>query len=99
MAPDETEQAIRRPAEGVGVSVEPGVLAEIIADVTHQPGAPLLQYGLTELFERRDGDRLTLTAYHEIGGVAGPYRLGPSASSKPPALKGTEPRSKSSFDS
>jgi DNA-binding SARP family transcriptional activator/WD40 repeat protein/class 3 adenylate cyclase/tRNA A-37 threonylcarbamoyl transferase component Bud32 len=72
LTPDETEQAIRRPAEGVGISVEPGLLAEIIADVAHQPGAlPLLQYGLTELFERREGDRLTLDAYREIGGVAG----------------------------
>jgi WD40 repeat protein len=44
----------------------------MIADVAHQPGAlPLLQYALTELFERRDGDRLTLGSYGEIGGVAG----------------------------
>ena len=44
----------------------------MIADVAHQPGGlPLLQYALTELFERRDGDRLTLSAYREIGGVTG----------------------------
>ncbi len=72
LTPDETEQAIRRPAEGVGLSVESGLLAEIVADVAHQPGAlPLLQYGLTELFERREGDRLTLDAYRQFGGVAG----------------------------
>ena len=72
LTPDEIEQAIRRPVEGVGIAVEPGLEAEIIADVAHQPGAlPLLQYALTELFERRDGDRLTLAAFEEIGGVGG----------------------------
>jgi WD40 repeat protein len=44
----------------------------MIADVAHQPGAlPLLQYALTELFEHRDADRLTLAAYRQIGGIAG----------------------------
>jgi WD40 repeat protein/DNA-binding SARP family transcriptional activator len=72
LVPDELEKAIRGPAEGVGVSLEPGLVAEMIADVAHQPGAlPLLQYALTELFERRDGDHLTLPAYREIGGIAG----------------------------
>ena len=72
LAPDELEQAIRRPAERVGVRPDPGLVAEMIADVAHQPGAlPLLQYALTELFERRDGDRLGLEAYTAIGGVSG----------------------------
>ncbi len=72
LTPDELEQAIRAPAEGVGVSPESGLVAEMIADVAHQPGAlPLLQYALTELFERRRDDRLTLASYREIGGVAG----------------------------
>jgi WD40 repeat protein/DNA-binding SARP family transcriptional activator len=72
LTPDELEQAIRKPAQRVGVSPEPGLVAEMIADVAHQPGAlPLLQYALTELFERRDDDRLTLRAYQQIGGVAG----------------------------
>jgi WD40 repeat protein/DNA-binding SARP family transcriptional activator/class 3 adenylate cyclase len=72
LTPDELEQAIRKPAEHVGVSPEPGLVAEMIADVAHQPGAlPLLQYALTELFERREDDRLTLRAHQGIGGVAG----------------------------
>jgi WD40 repeat protein/DNA-binding SARP family transcriptional activator len=72
LTPDELEQAIRGPAERVGVRAEPGLVAEMIADVAHQPGAlPLLQYALTELFERRDEDRLTLTAYQELGGITG----------------------------
>jgi WD40 repeat protein len=72
LAPDELEQAIRGPAERVGVAPEPGLLAQMIADVAHEPGAlPLLQYTLTELFEHRAQDQLTLAAYDQIGGVIG----------------------------
>jgi WD40 repeat protein/DNA-binding SARP family transcriptional activator/class 3 adenylate cyclase len=72
LTPDELEQAIRGPVERGGVRPEPGLVAEMIADVAHQPGAlPLLQYALTELFERRNEDRLTLTAYQELGGITG----------------------------
>jgi WD40 repeat protein/DNA-binding SARP family transcriptional activator len=72
LAPDEVEQAIRKPAEQVGVTPEPGLVAEMITEVAHQPGSlPLLQYTLTELFERRDEDRIPLEAHREVGGVAG----------------------------
>lgn len=72
LTPDEVEQAVRMPAEEVDVHAEPGLVAEMIADAASKPGAlPLLQYALTELFERRDEGRLTLGAYREIGGVAG----------------------------
>ena len=72
LTPDELEQAIRGPAEQVGVRPERGLVAEAIADVAHQPGAlPLLQYALTELFERREDGAVTLSAYGEMGGVAG----------------------------
>jgi WD40 repeat protein/serine/threonine protein kinase len=69
---EELEQAIVQPAENVGLALEVGLVAEILSDVAEQPGSlPLLQYALTELFERRDGRWLTLSAYREIGGVAG----------------------------
>ena len=68
----ELEQAVREPAEQVGVALEPGLAAEMVAEVQDQPGTlPLLQYALTELFERRQQATLTLQAYREIGGVAG----------------------------
>ncbi|HEX9044573.1 MAG TPA: BTAD domain-containing putative transcriptional regulator [Candidatus Limnocylindrales bacterium] len=68
----ELERAIVRPAEAVGVEVEPGLTAEIVGDVLRSPGAlPLLEYALTELFERSDGRRLTREGYAAIGGVAG----------------------------
>ena len=72
LTPDELEQAIRGPAERVGVRARPGLTAEMVADVANQPGAlPFLQYALTELFERRNGDELGVEAYLALGGVAG----------------------------
>ena len=72
LAPDELEQAIVRPAGSVGLRVEPAVVAQVASDVAEQPGAlPLVQYALTELFERRDDGTLTLAAYRDIGGVGG----------------------------
>ena len=69
---DELEQAIKHPAENVGVRFENGLVSKIVSDVHYQPGAlPLLQYALTELFERRDGRNLTLAAYTDIGGTGG----------------------------
>ena len=72
LAPDELELAITAPAKNTGLLLEPGLTARIIRELSDQPGVlPLLQYALTELFERRDGRKLTLAAYHEIGGVLG----------------------------
>ncbi len=54
LAADELERAIVDPPPGVGVAFEPGLVSQIVADVADQPGAlPLLQYALTELYERR----------------------------------------------
>jgi WD40 repeat protein/DNA-binding SARP family transcriptional activator len=72
LMPDEFERAISAPAQRVGATLEPGLLAEMIADVAHEPGAlPLLQYALTDLYERRDASVLTRASYHAIGGVSG----------------------------
>jgi WD40 repeat protein/serine/threonine protein kinase len=69
---EELERAIVNPAELTGVTFEPGLVATIIEDVNYRPGAlPLLQYALTELFERRRGRVLTSEAYAAIGGAAG----------------------------
>ncbi|MFN2163454.1 MAG: protein kinase domain-containing protein, partial [Candidatus Promineifilaceae bacterium] len=72
LTPVELEQAITRPAALAGVSLEPGLLAGITADVSDQPGTlPLMQYALTELFEQRDNAEMTAAAYQAIGGVTG----------------------------
>ncbi len=69
---EELEETITGPAFRVGAVVEEGLVEAIIADVREQPGAlPLLQYALTELFERREGALLTVAAYEDIGGTLG----------------------------
>jgi WD40 repeat protein/class 3 adenylate cyclase len=72
LTPDEFERAISGPAQRVGATLEPGLLSEMVADVANEPGAlPLLEYALTELYERREGNVLTRAAYEAIGGVSG----------------------------
>jgi DNA-binding SARP family transcriptional activator len=72
LTPEELERAIVRPAEHSGLHVERGLVPQIAADVAGQPGAlPLVQYALTELYDRRHDGRLTFAAYGEIGGVGG----------------------------
>jgi WD40 repeat protein/DNA-binding SARP family transcriptional activator len=72
LTPAELELAIVGPAKRIGVAVEPELRAEIVADSTGRLGAlPLLQYALTELFEHRDHEALTLSAYREVGGIGG----------------------------
>ena len=69
---EELAETISGPAYRVGAVLEDGLVDTIIEDVREQPGAlPLLQYALTELFERREGALLTIAAYQEIGGTLG----------------------------
>jgi DNA-binding SARP family transcriptional activator/serine/threonine protein kinase len=69
---DELIDAIKRPADGVGASWEPGLPEQILADVSRAPGTlPLLQYALTELFTARTGHQLTHQVYLQNGGVLG----------------------------
>jgi WD40 repeat protein/DNA-binding SARP family transcriptional activator len=71
LTPDELERVIAAPAAAVGLRLGRGLLTRMVGETSHQAGAlPLLQYALTELWERRDGDRLTLEAYELSGGVA-----------------------------
>ena len=69
---EELERAIVRPAEHSGLAVDRGLVPQIAADVADQPGSlPLVQYALTELYDRRKDGCLTLDGYREIGGVGG----------------------------
>lgn len=72
LSDDEVRLAVVEPAARAGVMVEPALTAALVRDARNQPGAlPLLQYTLTELFERRTGACLTLAAYQALGGIAG----------------------------
>ncbi len=71
LSPAEVEQAITRPVEREGIRFEPGLVAQIVADVAEHPGAlPLLQYALTELFEGRRDRLIRLDDYVRMGGLA-----------------------------
>jgi WD40 repeat protein/DNA-binding SARP family transcriptional activator len=68
----EVEAAIVEPAQRVGVDVEPSLVATVVREVhTRASALPLMQYALTDLFERRRADVLTLDAFEREGGLSG----------------------------
>jgi DNA-binding SARP family transcriptional activator/WD40 repeat protein len=72
MSGDELEAAVVGPLARLGLEAEAGLPARIVGDVVNRSGSlPLMQYALTELFERRRSGLLTLSSYDELGGVAG----------------------------
>ncbi|MET0727662.1 MAG: hypothetical protein ABWZ76_05115, partial [Acidimicrobiales bacterium] len=72
MTAAELQDAIVVPAERVGVRFEPGLVSTMVGDVVSRPGAlPLLQFTLTELFERRQNATVTTEAYEDLGGIGG----------------------------
>ncbi len=72
LAWDELRESITAPAKLVGLEFEPGLVERILADVGSEPGRlPLLEFALTELWQRREGNLLANRAYDEIGGAIG----------------------------
>ncbi len=64
--------AVVEPAARVGVSLESDLIAEMLRDVATRPAAlPLVQYALTDLFDHRRGNTLTLDSYQAAGGFTG----------------------------
>jgi hypothetical protein len=81
MRRDELRRAIEQPARRAGLQVEPDLTDALIADVEGEPGAlPLMSTALLELWQRRDGRRLRMGSYEQVGGVDGAVaRLAESA--------------------
>ena len=72
MSPAELTQAITAPARQVGLSLEPGLVEALLKDVDPTSGSlPLLQYTLTELWQRQQDHQLKLSTYMQFGGVTG----------------------------
>jgi DNA-binding SARP family transcriptional activator/WD40 repeat protein len=72
MRRDELRRAIELPARRAGLRIDSDVVDALIADVEGEPGAlPLLSTSLLELWKRRDGRRLRMSAYEQTGGVHG----------------------------
>jgi parallel beta-helix repeat protein len=56
----------------VRLTFEGNLVGDLLFEVQGQAGAlPLLQFTLDQLFQRRSGRQLTLSAYRELGGVKG----------------------------
>ena len=69
---EELSQVIEKPANKLGVKFADGLVKRILDGVENEPGnLPLLEFALTELWERRKGKELTHAAYEEIGEVQG----------------------------
>lgn len=73
MDTEERRAAIEQPALATGRRFEAGLVRRIIDDIEEAPGdLPLLQFALTQLWERQTPERvLTHGAYDAIGGVSG----------------------------
>jgi serine/threonine protein kinase len=68
----ELEQVIVKPSEKLGVTFEEGLVKRILDDVESEPGTlPLLEFALTELWQRRNRKQLTHVAYEKMGEVKG----------------------------
>ena len=71
---EDLRATIEQPAAlpDVRLAFEGNLLGDLLFEIQGQVGAlPLLQFTLERLFQGRSGHRLTLHAYHEIGGVKG----------------------------
>ncbi|GAB5449353.1 nSTAND1 domain-containing NTPase [Gymnodinialimonas sp.] len=72
MTPTALAMAIENPAAQFDVSFEPGLTAEIVADMAGNTGGlPLMQFALDRLWKRQEERKLTHAQYRAIGGVAG----------------------------
>jgi DNA-binding SARP family transcriptional activator/ABC-type glycerol-3-phosphate transport system substrate-binding protein len=72
LTPVELQAAVVRPAQAVGLVIEPELVAELVTEAAQHPGAlPLLQFVLTELTQQADGGALTLAALRQSGGIHG----------------------------
>lgn len=65
-------EVVEGPARAAGLQLAEGLWEAIVADAGRVPDVlPQLSHALYETWRRREGDRLTLDGYREVGGVAG----------------------------
>ncbi|WP_409463242.1 hypothetical protein [Amycolatopsis sp. GA6-003] len=71
MNAQQMREALVRPAERAGMTVEAALLTAVIADAAGQPGAlPLVSHAMVETWRRRRGTTLALDGYEASGGIA-----------------------------
>jgi tetratricopeptide (TPR) repeat protein len=72
MTRSELRSAIEQPAAKAGAAFEAGLVDRVLGRLELQPGSlPLLEFALTQLWERRAGRRITHVSYEAIGEVEG----------------------------
>ncbi|MEV6423501.1 helix-turn-helix domain-containing protein [Streptomyces sp. NPDC051662] len=72
MTPAELRDAVIKPAQAAGLTVERTLTARILGEIADEPGGlPLMSHALLETWRRRKGGMLTEAAYEAIGGVHG----------------------------
>src|SRR5690606_33069589 len=65
-------EIIERPADVMGLALEPGLVDRLLHRADGEPGAlPFLQTALQRLWEQRRNGWLTNAAYDAIGGIRG----------------------------
>ena len=72
MTTNEMSRAIVNPAKKLKVNFETGLASRILEEVGDEPGnLPLLEFAMTQLWERQDGALLTHQSYEAINRVNG----------------------------
>ena len=72
MTREELGEVIVVPAQRVGLTFDTGLVERILEDVVDQPGhLPLLEFVLTQLWNERQGSRITHAAYTGMGEAEG----------------------------
>ncbi|HYK67845.1 MAG TPA: BTAD domain-containing putative transcriptional regulator, partial [Streptosporangiaceae bacterium] len=72
LSPDEIRRVVEKPARRGGLTLDDGLADAIVADAGREPGLlPLLSSALTQLWELRSGQRLTIGQYVAMDGIQG----------------------------
>ena len=72
LSPTHLDDAVVLPAARAGVTFDEGVVAHLVAEAATQPGSlPMLQFTLTELYDRRVDATIGADALAALGGMSG----------------------------
>ncbi|MEL6813719.1 MAG: hypothetical protein AAFP03_02770 [Cyanobacteria bacterium J06598_3] len=73
LSPEDYRQIILRPAENVGLRVEPELVSVLLKDLSQGVGdLPLLEFVLEQIWEKRQPGQLSLQVYQQqVGGLQG----------------------------
>ena len=71
---DEIGDAIRKPADKVGLKIAEPVVLSLIKEILSEPiGLPLLQFAMQKLWAEREVNAVTEKAFKELGGCRAAY--------------------------